>query len=241
MTKINKAMTNTRVHDAARLGDRTYVELNESGIEDVHIDTLKTGVETHTNRLKAVIDETKGKSLLQLDDDQRDNTYRSLLYLNKGFLLHPDKTIREAANDVEQVLEKRGFELANMNYTAQSEADEALIRELKSEKLAPKVAILPSMQEVVDQLEADERKFQATQKAWLETKADDQLTQSASIYKLELMKYINDKVVTYLRAMQQINPEPYQQLITRISLLIDESNELVKSRQNNEEEIEASN
>jgi len=231
MIRINKLKSNVRIHDAAMLGSRIYNELNQSGIEDAHIDTIKAETNTFTSSLKAVVDENKNKSLLDASDDRRDNTYRALLYLNKGYLLHPNETIREAALAVDQVLATRGFDLTNLNYTAQSEATNALIRDFKSETLSPKVALLPSMSELVVQLEADELSFQNTQKEWLDAKADDQMTLSASAHKRELLKVINDKMVTYLRAMQQMNPEPYQALISKIVLLIDEANELIRSRQ----------
>ena len=241
MIKIPKIKTNIRIHDTARLGARVSGVLEESTVEDANIDTLKTNITSSTSLLRMVLDKNMGKSLLEMSDDQRDNTSRSALYLNKAYLLHPDKNIREAASAVDEVFGRYGFDLTKMNYTAQSEANKVIFRELKSEELAPQVAILPGMTEVLSQLEADEEKFIADQKEWTDALAKDKLTQTASAHKAELLKLINDQLVSYLRAMMQLNPEAYQEVCSKISVLIEEANDLVKRRQNDEEEVEIEN
>lgn len=234
MEKLNKVNTDMRVRDVADLGTNINTELDLSSLEDANIISVKDDLAVIQSRLKSAINEIKVESLLDSADAKRDTTTRSLLYLNRGYLLHPDAATREAAIDIEKVLSRYGFELITKNYSTQSASTESLIRDLRAAEVASKVAILPGMQTIVDQLEEDQNHFKTTEMQWNAALIQDDDSESATVLKRELLKLVNDKLVIYLRAMMQFNPEPYSGLIKAISKHIGRANNLVKRRKNNE-------
>lgn len=236
--RINKINRNIRVTDAADLAGKLHGELDKSTPEDVHVSTLRSEMSTVSIGLSGAINESKAMSALEDRDERRDMTYRSLLHIIKGFLLHPDATIREAAVHVNAVLENYGFDLINQNYSTESSLLDALIRDLADSETAAMVVVLPGIAAIVEQLKTDQQEFKAAEAEWHEARAEDGKTESASAFKQELVKLINNKLVIYLKAMQQMNPEPYQELITDIAMHIDRANTLVKRRSNSEETVE---
>lgn len=239
--RINKIYRNIRVNDAADLANKLHGELDKSTLEDVHITTLTSDINTISIALAGAVNENKAMSLLQGYDEKRDTTYRSLLYINKGFLLHPDAQVREAAGVVDQVFENYGFDLVELNYSAESSQLDALIRDLSMPSIATSVAVLPGMAPIVEQLKTDQEQFKAAEAQWHEARAEDGKSASATEFKHQLVKVVNDKLVIYLKAMQQMNPEPYTGLCNNIAMHIDRANALVKRRQNNEENVEVDN
>ncbi|MBK3516637.1 DUF6261 family protein [Carboxylicivirga marina] len=239
--KINKINRNIRVTDAADLAGKLHGELDKSTLEDVHVSTLRSEMSTISIGLSGAINESKAMSALEDHDERRDMTYRSLLHIIKGFLLHPDATIREAAVHVDMVLDNYGFDLINQNYSSESSLLDALIRDLEEPETAAMVAVLPGMVAIVEQLKTEQKQFKAAEADWHEARAEDGKTESASALKHELLKVVNNKLLVYLKAMQQMNPAPYQELINDVVMHIERANALVKRRRNSEETVEVDN
>ncbi|MBS2210951.1 hypothetical protein KEM09_06045 [Carboxylicivirga mesophila] len=238
---IEKVLKRMRVADTVHLGNAILDELGKSTIEDVNITAIKSEMSTICIGLAGAVNETKVLSMLEKYDTLRDNTYRSLLYLNKGFLLHPDTKIRAAASEVQQVLDKYGFSLVDHNYASESTLIDAFIRDMKMPLIAPNVSVLPGLPAILSQLQTDQDLFKSAERSWHEARAEDGKTLNATALKHELMKVINDKLVLYLRAMVQLNPASFGELSNNISMHISTANELVKRRSNSEEEVEIDN
>ena len=239
--KINKIATNIRVTDAADIGGKLYGELDTAPVDDPLLVVIKGEIQTVNTALTNALNEYKAMSVLEDLDTKRDNTYRAIMYLNKGYLLHPDATIRNAALEVEKVMERYGFELINQNYTTQSTLTEAFIRDMKETAMAAHVAVLPGLTNLVEQLGTVQEQFRASESTWHAAQNADDKTVSASTLKRELLKVVNDKLVVYLRAMMQMNPEPYNDISLSIANHINQANALVKRRKNSEEKADATN
>ncbi len=239
--RIEKIHKNTRISEAVHLGKTLLDELEQTSTDDVYIIAMKSEISTIVVGLSGAVNESKVLSLLEKYDARRDTTYRSLLYLNKGFLLHPDAKIRETATEVQLVLNKYDFNLINLNYASESTQIDAFIRDMKQPLIAPKVALLPGMAAIMEQLQTDQDLFTAAERNWHEARAEDGKTQNATALKHELMHVVNDKLVLYLRVMMQLNPAPYQELSSNVAMHIDRSNDLVKNRSINQEEVEIDN
>lgn len=238
---IEKVLKSIRVSDAVHLGNVILNELEKNTIDDVYLTAIKSELNTICIGLTGTVNQTKVLSMLEKQDAQRDNTYRSLLYLNKGFLLHPDAKIKSAAAEVQQVLDKYGFSLVDQNYASESTLIDAFIRDMKMPLIAPNVEVLPGLPAILSQLQADQDLFKSAERSWHEARAEDGKTLNATALKHELMKVMNDKLVLYLRAMVQLNPANYEVLSNNITMHISRANELVKRRSNSEEEIEIDN
>jgi hypothetical protein len=239
--KINKVITGIRVSDAADVGDKLHGELDTSRVEDPHLTAIKQDIKAIYDRLISSLHATKAESEMEEYDMMRDNTYRSMMYLNKGYLLHPEANIKGAAIDVEKVFENYGFELINLNYAAESSMMEAFIRDMTTPQLTPKVAVLPGMADLLTKLDDSQNQFKMAESRWNDTQNENAVTANASSHKSDLLKLINNKLVVYLRAMQQVNPEPYQALALSISAHINQANALVKRRSTTNENAETSN
>jgi hypothetical protein len=238
MTEINKISKNTRVGEANNLGGNLNTELHNTSVNDPNITTVKESLDSIMQRFNEAVNKIKAESVLDEADVKRDTTTRSLLYLNQGFLLHPDNTINKAAQAVDGVLGRYGFEITSLNYSSQSASTLSLIRDLRAPEILPSVELLPGMLAIVDQLEVDQKNFKEAEMKWNEATAEEGESESATEIKREMIELINNKLVVYLRAMVQFDPATYTELTNNIATHIDRANEVVKRRQTLNEEVE---
>lgn len=236
--KINRIIYSVRVSDAIDVGSKVYELLKNYSPEDVHLTAIENELDAVLKRLSNALNEIKAESEMDLFDTKRDNTYRSIMYLNRGYLLYPDVLIKEAALEVEQVFKQYGFELIRANYSAQTALTDAFIRDIKETAIAEKMALLPGMTNLVTRLEDDQVLFKKAEKKWHDAKNDNAAKENATELKHNLVKIINSKLVTYLRAMMHLRPDSYKGLSLSIASHINQINALIKRRQLNLESNE---
>ncbi|MBR8535953.1 hypothetical protein KDU71_10325 [Carboxylicivirga sediminis] len=235
MRRITKIVSDIRIAEIANLGDNLLKELAELTPEDAHLKAIQTEVEQNNSRLVIAINRDMAESELEELDARRDSTYRSLAYLNKGYLHHPDAPVSEAAAQVERILEKYGFDMINANYGAESAYLESLFNDMGSIEIAPALELLPGEIALLTRLKDEQSRFKVAEQRFYNAQSQDKQADSATQVKRELLKLINNKLVVYLRAMMQVNPQPYDDLCAKVALLIDKANSLVKRRRSTEE------
>jgi hypothetical protein len=236
MEEINKVRNDIRITDTVDLGGNITNEADRAAIPDDRLTVIINEIKVELERMVAVLKSGIMESELDERDTKRDGTYRSLLYLNKGYLHHPDERIRTAAIGVENILDKYGFELVNENYASESGSLEALFKDMKRPEVVAQLEVLPGEPDLMVKLEAEQNEFKDAETEWLDAQSKDIQEVSASEVKRDVLKVINKKLVVYLRAMMQVEPDTYRDLSTKIALLIDQANSLEKRRRNNGKE-----
>lgn len=238
---ISKMIRSIRNRDAANVAGRTLLELDAAPAEDTILQSVKNEIVQLKDRLVTAIQPGKLASELEILDGLRDDTYRAFVYLIRGYAHHLDAAIKSAAEEVLKVLNKYGLELTRLNYAAETIEIESLIKDMKLPAMATHLEAMPGAQDLLGKLESELAQFVVAQKAYLDAVGEGKLAGSATEIKKELVNVINNKLVMYLNGMMQVNPEPYTALYTKLDIVIDEANELVRLRRKNEEEIEVSN
>jgi len=231
---ISKIYYSIRNNDAANVAGRIALELDAAPAEDTILTSIKNELILLKDRLVTAINPAKIASELEVLDTLRDETYRSLVYLLRGYAHHLDGAIKTAAHEILKVVDKYGLELTQLNYAAESVEIESLIGDVRRADMQDYLTVLPGVVEIVDKLDGEQAQFNVAQKAYLDAIGESEQEQSATAIKKELLSLVNYKLIMYLNGMLQVNPEPYNTLYTNLSNVIDEANALVKRRQNSE-------
>lgn len=239
MSEISKISSEIRIADMADLAGTMIRELDQSAIDDAHLAALQSAIEPLSTKLVKAINKDKAESDLERFDAARDEVYRSLLYLCKGYLHHPDKTVSAAARGVDAIIDKYGFKLVEAAYSAQSALLDSFMADMSRPSIAAHVDLLPGVKALLEQLAGQQDGFKAAEALWVQARSAQNADESATSIKKELLKLLNNKLVVYLRAMYQVNPEPYNELIAKIALLIDQANALIKRRHSRADEVQA--
>lgn len=171
MNTISKVDHGTRGDDAADLGAKTVVELDAAPAEDVHLPLMKNEIKALRDQLVIAIDRNKIESELDAFDNSRDDTYRSVVYLIRGYKHHLDPDVRKAAESVSKVFDKYKLELTILNYTAQSTKLESLFIDLEEPSMVANIELLPSVQGLIDKLKTEQDQFKSAENAGLTHRA----------------------------------------------------------------------
>ncbi|MCG8581087.1 MAG: DUF6261 family protein [Bacteroidales bacterium] len=239
--KISKLVTNIRVSDSKDVGAKILELLTGFVPEDKYVVSIGSDMKEVLLQLAVALNESAAESEMDLYDTNRDNTYRSIMYLNRSYLLHPDASIKAAALKVEKVFEKYGFELITENYSSQTALTDAFIRDMTDAGMEENTTLLTGINDLVKQLTEDQSLFKQAEKEWHKVKNYSSSKQSATQLKHELMKIINNKLVVYLRAMNQLSEETYKDLCISIASHINQANALVKRRMASSDSAEGEN
>jgi len=234
MIKIEKVQFNTRNAEAGALCSKMSEAIDQSGLSDPFLMDLNKQIKTANQNLVSGINKDKAESDLEEQDERRDATYRSILYLTKGYVHHPDKQVSQAANAVEEVIDKYGFELTNATYAAQSTLLDSFVEDMNRPEVLSSVEKLKGFKSLSEQLSTDISNFKLAERELLNARKQEQKSSNATAAKKEVLQLVNTKLVVYLRAMVQVNAPVYQDLVAELMLLISTSNRLVKSRRTRE-------
>ncbi len=238
MRKISKVFNDIRVAEMSDLTTNLLSEIDKAPADDAHMLSLKEQIQPLNNQLLAAINKDKAASDLDNFDAERDGVYRSLLYLAKGYLHHPDASIREAAMAVDAVIEKYGFDLVNEAYGVQSALTESLLEDMAKPEIAAKAEQLPGLSDLKIKLDGKQTNFKTAEAAWNDARSTGQQSENASSVKRELLKVVNEQLVVYLRAMIQVSPELYLDLCSKTALLIDSANSIIRRRRHHADDLE---
>lgn len=228
---IEKLIASSRVTEVNDVATRSSGSFNQSGITDPYLSTTFTSLDAANLKLSEVIKRTKAESDLMEKDEVRDDKVRGLYYLLNGFLYHPTKKIKEAAQSLMEVFNKYGLNVTRESYASESSLLGSLLLDLAKPEFADAIATLSGCADLIAQLQAAQTDFEQARIAYETDKAKEGMVANATAVKKEVISILNNKIVVYLRAMEQVNPETFGVFAGTIAQIIAENNEQVKKRQ----------
>ncbi|MGQ8338522.1 DUF6261 family protein [Sunxiuqinia sp. A32] len=211
---------------------------NTSLNTDAHLETIYGSLESESTQLTAAIRRMKAESVLDEKDSVRDQYVRGLFHFVQGSLYHPDDAIKTSAEKVEKVLEQYGISIVSENYATESSLINSLLNDLAKPNLQDDIAALSGCADLIAALQAAQADFEATRIAYEEDKADESTMENASSIKKQVVQIINEQLVIYLQAMNQVDVETYGSFARTVAEIIADNNEVVKKRRKKTEPVE---
>ena len=227
---IDKLIAKSRVTEVNDVATRSSGAFTNSGITDPYLGTSFAILDTTNLKLSLAIKRTKAESDLEEKDEVRDDKVRAVNYLINGFLYHPTKKIKEAAQSLIVVFNKYGLAMIGESYTTESSLINSLLLDFAKPEYADAIATLSGCADLIAQLQTAQTDFETVRIAYETEKAKEGMVENATKVKSEVLAILNDKIVIYLRAMEQVNPETFGVFTSTIAQIIADTNEQVKKR-----------
>ncbi len=229
---IKKLIYQSRATEVSDASSRMISMYQNAGLtQDTHLATIFGDLQTESDRLIRAIKRMKTESELEGLDEIRDGNIRSLHYLVLGLVHHPNPEINQPASVVYEVLEHYGLtSLITENYGSESSLIQSLLGDLAKPEIQEAAAKLSGFDQCVARLSDSQANFETARVAYEFEKARESNEVNATTLKLQLIELINQKLVTYLRAMQAVDAGTYGNFVNSIAEVIETTNEAVKRR-----------
>ncbi len=197
---------------------------------DTHLSSIFASLETEATRLNTAIRRSKAESELDEKDEIRDEKLRAFHYLVVGFMHHPDPAIKSAAEIIETVFDKYGLSLTGESYATESSLINSLISDLGNPDLQASIVLLSGCAQIIENIKTAQENFAQTHIAYEAEKAEEGTLENASTIKKEVVSIINNRLVVYLRAMEQVDEATYGEFARTLAQIIADNNQQVKKR-----------
>lgn len=228
---MDKLISQSRTTEVANASARMDVAYRQTGLQtDTPLAAIYGDLNSKTAWLTAALRRAKSESELKPKDEVRDNKLRSLYYLVTGYTHHPDPVIKAAAITLTKVFDHYGLKITEESYASESALIASLLMDLGNPDYQQAISALSGCAALIEALRDSQADFELTRMAWETAKAKEGALENASELKKEVLVIINERLVVYLRAMQQVNPAMYGEFANTIAVIIDENNETVKRR-----------
>lgn len=228
---IEKLRSNSRATEVHDVATRLSLAFATSGLTDAHLAACFTNLGEKMPELLKALNRPKAASLLKEKDAVRDFKTRGLYHLLSGYARHPSETISTAAQKLLKVFGNYGTAVTRDNYSSESSLLGSLLLNLAKPEQQGDIAALPECAVMIDSLAAAQADFEQVRIDYESKKAKEGMLAKATGIKTEVVAIINNKLVIYLRAMQQFNPETYGVFAATCAQIIASNNEPVKKRQ----------
>ncbi len=207
---IYNLMTSSRVTEIDAVSMRLIGAYKNTGLSsDAYLVTMFSDLEVQTARFTTAINRSKAESELEEKDEVRDEKVRALYYLVMGFLHHPDAEIKAAAEVVEKIFDRYGLAITGESYASESSLIVSLLDDLSKTKIQTAIAKLSGLVIVITELQTAQTNFETARIAYEEEKAKEGTQENATTIKKEVLGIINNKIVIYMRAMEQVDEPGY--------------------------------
>ena len=228
---LEKLKTNSRTTevDAASTNMITVFD-GKDWSADTHLTAIFTSLKTETSRLNLAINRSKAQSVLDEKDEIRDVAVRSLYYLIIGYAHNPDDGIKAAAEALLLVLNNYGLSVTEESYVSETSLVNSMITDFKDTELQAHIVLLPGCAVAITSVENAQDDFNNTFVAYEADKAEEGTLENATTIKKEVVSIINNKLVVYLRAMEQVDEPTYGEFARTLAQIIADNNEQVKKR-----------
>jgi hypothetical protein len=237
---IEKLIAKSRTTEVADASVRMIVAFGQWNFEtDAHLTAIFNDLGSKTEWLTAAIHRAKTESELELKDEVRDDNLRSLYYLITGFTHHPDAVIKAAAVKLAKLFDNYGLKITDESYASESALISSLLMDLGNEEYQEAITALSGCAALIQALQNSQEDFEITRVTWEREKAKEGALENATELKKEVVAIINERLVVYLQAMKQVNPEMYEEFTNTIAVIIAENNETVKRRAKKPEPVTA--
>lgn len=228
---IEKLMTNSRVTEVNDVGTRISGAFHGQSIADPYLSSTFGSLDAANFELSKAIRRSKAESNLETKDEVRDGCTRSLYYLINGFTHHPAATISESAVLLLHVFDNYGISLITESYANESALISSMLLEFQKPEYTTHIANLSGCGELLQSLTSAQADFEQARIAYETEKAQDGMVANATEIKKQVVELVNNKIMVYLQAMQQANPDTFGVLAATCAQIIAENNEQVRRRQ----------
>lgn len=227
---IQKLIPSSRVTEVNDAATRMSGTFRTAGLTDAYLVSTFTELGISNMKLTLAINRSKSESDLEEKDEVRDNKYRALYYLLNGLLYHPTKKMKEAAQLLMKLFNNYGLSVVGESYATESSLLGSLLLDLAKPDYAGAITALSGCAELIADLQTAQTDFEQARMAYEAEKAKEGMVDNATIVKKEVLAILNDKIVVYLRAMEQVDPATFGVFANTCAQIIDDNNEQVKKR-----------
>ena len=242
MVNLNNLSTVCRTTEVDAVSDRLVAEFNKNDWStDPHLTNIFNDLKTSSDKITSAINKIKAESNLEKKDEIRDGKVKSINYFVMGLVHHPDDTISDAAQKINDILENYGVKITKESYSIESSLIESLLLDLSKEELQPSIEALSGLSQLIASLRTAQNNFEEAKLEYEEEKAKEGTEETASDIKKEILLIVNAKLLIYLRAMVQVDENKYGTFANTIAQIIDDMNITVKKRRKNTPSVEDNN
>ncbi len=227
---MDKLMINSRVTEVNDVATRMSGAFQNAGLPDPYLVSTFAALDSGNTKLTLAIKRSKAESELEEKDEIRDDKVRSFYYLVQGASHHPTKEIKEAALVLLNLFDNYGLAMVGESYATESSLVSSLLLDLAKPKFQDAIALLSGCAELIAELQTAQTDFEQARIAYEAEKALEGMQDNATVVKKEVLGIINDKIVVYLRAMEQVDPAAYGVFTGTCAQMIADNNEQVKKR-----------
>lgn len=227
---MDKLMINSRVTEVNDVATRMSGAFQNSGLTDPYLVNTITALNVANTKLTLAVKRSKTESDLEEKDEIRDDKVRSFYYLVQGFSHHPTKTIKDAALLLLDLFDNYGLAMVAESYASESSLISSLMLDLAKPKFQDAIALLSGCAELIAELQVAQTDFEQARITYEAEKVKEGMVENATIVKKEVLAILNDKIVVYFRAMEQVDPATYSVFTSTCAQMIADNNEQVKKR-----------
>lgn len=232
---IDKLIAQSRVTEVNDVATRMSGAFKNSGLTDQYLVGIFATLDAGNTKLTLAIKRSKAESDLEAMDEVRDDKVRSFYYLVQGASHHPTKTIKDAALLLLDLFDNYGLVMVGESYATESSLVSSLLLDLAKPKFQDAIALLSGCAELIAELQTAQTAFEQARIAYEAEKALEGMQDNATVVKKDVLGIINDKIVVYLRAMEQVDPATYGVFASTCAQMIADNNEQVKKRKSKPE------
>jgi hypothetical protein len=227
---IEKLISTSRVTEVNDVATRMSGAFQNAGLTDPYLVSTFAALDASNVKLTLAVRRSKAESDLEEKDEIRDNKVRSYYYLVQGFSHHPAKKIKEAALLLLNLFNNYGLAMLGESYATESSLVSSLLLDLAKPQFKDAAALLSGCAELIVELQTSQTDFEQARIAYEAEKAKEGMQDNATVLKKEVLEIINNKIVVYLRAMEQVNPAVYGVFTNTCAQIIADNKEQVKKR-----------
>ncbi|WP_163712100.1 DUF6261 family protein [Mangrovibacterium lignilyticum] len=228
--RIPKLVINSRNTEVNAVTGRISDEYHQKLEGDLTLGPLFVEIDSGNQKLTVAIERMKAESDLEVMDAKRDSAHHSLYYFVYGLSLSSTAATRSAATQILAVLNHYGLAVTEENYDMESSKLDSLLLDLASPELAAAIAVLTGSAALIADLQTAQDAFKAARLAYQEECAAEGLKSNATHIKRDVVKLINDKLITVLNGLVVTAPDTYTAFATVVVEIIATNNEVVKKR-----------
>lgn len=202
--------------------------------EDAFLTAIIVFLTQKGEALIEAIKRTTNYSQLAEKDRRRAKGVKSLFHLVEAYTDSLNEELEQKGAVVKELLDKYGLKVVNESFGEESAQLNSLLEDLQKSDIQPILQALPQVPEAVILLRGAQNDFETTALLQAERETQKAELSSASQLSKEIVTEYNEKLVSYLYTMAQVNPDIYKEIALTIGELIEENNAGVKRRKKGE-------
>ncbi|MFK8269150.1 DUF6261 family protein [Capnocytophaga cynodegmi] len=223
---------NVRITEAGDVAHRLVVLYKEATDlqNDEFLKTTFTELENQADAITEAVKRDKAVSKLKEADNKRDEAIRILDKLLKAYEVFPIENIKVHGVKVFSVFKKYGVKMIEENYSSKSNLTNSLLKDLSATEFQASISELLGVSEAIEEIRTTQEKFAKVRSQYEKEFAENLTKTAASKLRKPLLGVINKNLIPYLVAMTLANGEKYTTFTNKFSKIINDMNEVVKSR-----------